>query len=84
MKRIVWYLKIAVLCAALFVLSGGGATGVGAQDEEMVIETGGACETTAGCKQSSSNQCFCESNHGNCNGCYVPNGGTGCGTCDKN
>lgn len=83
MTRLLWFLKAAVLCSALFVLSGGIATGVVAQgDEGMGIETG-VCQTSATCKQSSNNLCFCEAKNGDCAGCYVANGGTGCGSCSK-
>jgi hypothetical protein len=83
MKKFLWYLKVAVLCAAMFVLSGGYASGVIAQDEGIGIE-GGICFAQAqACSQSTSNQCFCpdgEYTRG-CTGCFIPNGGSGCGTC---
>ena len=82
MTRLLWFLKVAVLCTALFVLSGGIGSSVVAQGEGIEIEAG-LCETSATCKQSSNNLCFCESTNGNCTGCYLPNGGTGCGTCTK-
>lgn len=84
MKRLLWFLKVTVLSTSLFVLAGGFANGVVAQDEGMVIEEGaGVCKTTASCKQSNNNLCFCEAVNGECSGCYVPNGGTGCGSCAK-
>jgi hypothetical protein len=81
MKRFFWYLKAGFLCAALVVLLG--TSGVTAQDEGMGIEEGGECKTTASCGSTSQGQCFCSSTNGDCTGCFVPNGGTGCGKCSK-
>lgn len=82
MKKSLWYLKVAVLCAALFVLSGGYASGVTAQDEGIGIE-GDVCYSAYPCSQSTSNQCFCPDGNltRGCTGCFIPNGGSGCGTC---
>jgi hypothetical protein len=82
MKKLLWYSKVAVLCVAMFVLSGGYASGVTAQDEGMVVE-GGVCYSGATCSQSTSNQCFCADSQltRGCTGCFIPNGGSGCGTC---
>jgi hypothetical protein len=82
MTRLLWFFKAAVLCTALFVLSGGIGSSVVAQDGGLEIESG-VCQTSATCKQSSNNLCFCEAKNGDCAGCYVPNGGTGCGSCSK-
>jgi hypothetical protein len=82
MKRLFWFLKATVLCTALLVVPGGFAIGVVAQDEGIVIEAG-VCQTSATCKQSSNSLCFCEAKNGDCGGCYVPNGGTNCGTCAR-
>lgn len=81
MKKLLWHSKVAVLCAAMFVLSGY-ASGVTAQDEGMVVE-GGVCYSGATCSQSTSNQCFCADSQltRGCTGCFIPNGGSGCGTC---
>jgi hypothetical protein len=81
MKRFSWYLKAGFLCAALLVLFG--TTGVTAQDEGMGIEGGFCLATAAACSTSSSAQCFCPDNDytRGCTGCFIPNGGTGCGTC---
>lgn len=77
MKRFFWFLKAGFLCAALLVLFG--AFSVTAQEEGMGIEGGGECVGGA-CERSSTNQCFCIGSM-SCTGCYIPNGGTGCGTC---
>ena len=81
MKRFFWYLKAGFLCAALVVLLG--TSGVTAQDEGMGIEEGGECKTTSTCSSTSQGQCFCSSTNGDCTGCFVANGGTGCGKCSK-
>ena len=83
MKKLLWYSKVAVLCAAMFVLSGGYASGVNAQDEGMVVEGGFCLGQATACSQSTSNQCFCADSEytRGCTGCFIPNGGSGCGSC---
>lgn len=83
MKRLVWYSKVAVLCAALFVLFGGYTSGVVAQDEGFGIEGGICLAQAAACHQSTSNQCFCPEDQytSGCKGCFIANGTSGCGTC---
>lgn len=83
MKRFFWYLKAGFLCAALLVLFG--TSGVTAQDEGIVIEGSGCIEHVFNCSQSSSLQCFCADGPytGGCNGCYISNGGSGCGRCSS-
>jgi hypothetical protein len=80
MKRLWWYLKAGFLCASLFVLLGGYAPRVGAQDPLGEFGSGGAVCMTAQCEQSTTNQCFCTVRL-NCSGCYIPNGESPCGTC---
>jgi hypothetical protein len=82
MKRTLWYLKVAVLVMALFMVNGGYVSR--AQDDGFLIEDGGgggeaACSTSTACSKSSTNECFCTKK--GCSGCYVPNGGTPCGLC---
>ena len=82
MKRFFWYLKAGFLCVALLVLFS--TSGVTAQDEGMGIEgDGGTCKNTASCSSTTQGQCFCSSTNGDCTGCFVANGGTGCGKCTK-
>jgi hypothetical protein len=83
MKQLLWYLKVAVLCAAMFVLCGGYASGVVAQNEGFEIEGGLCLGQATGCDQSTSNQCFCPDTDytRGCKGCFIPNGSGGCGSC---
>jgi hypothetical protein len=78
MKSFFWYVKVGFLCAALLVLFG--TSGVTAQDEGIGIEGGSGCNWQQACERSSTNQCFCTGAM-SCTGCFIPNGGTGCGTC---
>jgi hypothetical protein len=81
MKRLLWCLKIGILCAALLSLSPGYRSRVIAQDEGMGIEGGGAmCNDP--CTRSSTNQCFCVGG-ALCHGCFIANGTGGCGTCSQ-
>lgn len=81
MKRFFWYLKAGFLCAVLVVLFS--TSGVTAQDEGMAIEGGDGCKTSAACASTTQGQCFCSGTNGDCTGCFVANGGTGCGKCTK-
>lgn len=79
MKRLLWCLKIGILCGALLSLSPGYRSRVIAQDDGIGIEGGGdTCYDP--CTRSSTNQCFCV-NHPRCHGCFIANGTSGCGTC---
>lgn len=82
MKSLRWSFKAGIFVAALIVLSSANTSGLRAQDEGVAVEGGGVC-LTASCEQSSTNQCFCVK-AGNCSGCYIPNGQSGCGRCTVN
>jgi hypothetical protein len=81
MKRLLWYFKAGFLCMALFVIFGGYASSVVAQDPLDPIGAGAFKCIAGACAQSTTNTCFCEKKNGSCTGCFVNNGGTGCGTC---
>ena len=86
MKRLLWALKAGFLCSALFVLLGGYTSRVVAQDPLFELDGGGGggkC-IAAACAQGNNNTCVCDKRNGTtCTGCFVDNGGTGCGKCTE-
>ena len=50
MTRLLWFLKAAGLCTALFVLSGGIATGVVVQGDGGIEIQASVCQTSATCR----------------------------------
>lgn len=78
MKRIWWVAKIAVLVAASYCIF----TPDGSHMLRNVRAEG--CDTSATCARNSDNNCYCPVvtiGGKGCEGCFVPNGSSGCGTC---
>ena len=80
MKRVWWVVRIAVLVAASYCIFAPG----GSYTLRNVQAVG--CDTADNCARNSSNNCYCPNvslDGTGCNGCFVPNGSSGCGTCHR-
>lgn len=81
MKRVWWMARIAVIVAASYCIFAppGAYTLRNARAEE-----GGKCNTNTSCARNSDNNCYCPDvtiGEPGCNGCFIPNGSPGCGSC---
>jgi len=81
MKRVWWMVRIAVIVAASYCIfaPAGAYTLRNARAEE-----GGKCNTNTSCARNSDNNCYCPDvtiGEPGCNGCFIPNGSPGCGSC---
>ena len=73
MKKLWWFSRcLAIATALYFILS----LGTGPLQQQARAEAG--CDTSATCDRSG-DSCSCGKT--GCNGCFVPNGSGGCGTC---
>lgn len=78
MKRVWWVFRIAALVAASYCIFTPG----GSHTLQNVRADG--CDTSNSCARNSSSNCYCpvQTIGGKgCEGCYVPNNSSGCGTC---
>ena len=81
MKKVWWIVRIAVIVTASYcIFAPSGAymfRSVSAQDAAK-------CDTSINCGRNDDNNCYCSSvtiGGPGCNGCFVPNGSSGCGSC---
>lgn len=81
MNKVWWIVRIAVIVTASYcIFAPGGAYGL----SNVQAEEGGKCDTNTTCARNASNACYCPSvtvGGPGCNGCFVPNGSDGCGSC---
>jgi hypothetical protein len=82
MRKLWWIVRLAVIVAASYCIFAPGGAYVlpNARAEE------GGCNTSTNCARNSSNACYCPDvviGGPGCNGCFVPNGNTGCGSCSS-
>ena len=80
MKRMWCLVRIAVIVAASYSIfaPSGSLRNVQADNE--------GCNTSTTCARNSSNNCYCPDvvvGGPGCNGCFVPNGSSGCGSCSS-
>ena len=76
MKRVWWVARIAALVAASYCIFIPGGANVRADE--------GSCDTSANCARNSNSNCYCpnvNTDGTGCQGCFVPNNSTGCGSC---
>lgn len=75
MKRMFWVKLTFILVGLIFVYG----------YDQQNVTADEACDTSTTCGRSSSgNECYCTlSSNGSCNGCFIPSGQTGCGSCHK-
>jgi hypothetical protein len=80
MRRAWWIIRIAVIIAAAYCVLAPSESGT--LQNAQAQKTG--CDTRTNCARNSSDSCYCPvvviGGQG-CNGCFVPNGSTSCGSC---
>jgi hypothetical protein len=82
MKRVWWIVRIAVILAASYCIIAPG----GAYTLHKVRADSEGCNTSTTCARNSQNNCYCPDvvvGGPGCNGCFVPNGSSGCGSCSS-
>lgn len=82
MKRVWWVVRIAVIVAASYCIFAPG----GAYTLHNVQADSEGCNTSTNCARNSQNNCYCPDvvvGGPGCNGCFVPNGSSGCGSCSS-
>ena len=82
MKRVWWMVKIAVIVAASYCIFA--PPGAYTLRNVRAEEEGGKCNTNTSCARNSDNACYCPDvtiGEPGCNGCFIPNGSPGCGSC---
>lgn len=80
MKRVWWVARVAVLAAASYCIFAPG----GPYTLRNVRAAG--CDTSYKCARNSDNNCYCPIvtiGGPGCNGCFVPNNSTSCGSCSE-
>ena len=78
MRKVWWTVRIAVIVTASYCIFAPG------ESFRSVRAEGGKCDTSTACARNSDNACYCPVvtiGEPGCNGCYIPNGSTGCGSC---
>ena len=82
MKKLWWVVRIAVIVAASYcIFAPSGAFTFRSVEAQ---EDAAKCDTSRPCARNSENNCYCTDvviGGPGCNGCYVPNGSSTCGTC---
>ena len=82
MRKVWWIIRIAVIVTASYCIfaPSGTYTFRSAQAQEDAAK----CDTSINCGRNSENNCYCSSVSipgPGCNGCFVPSGSSGCGSC---
>lgn len=82
MRRAWWIIRIAVILAASYCIFA--PAGTYPLDNVRAEENG--CNTNTVCVRNTQNNCYCPDvvvGGPGCNGCFVPNGSSGCGSCSS-
>lgn len=81
MKRVWWVAKIAVLVAASYCIF---APGESYTLRNARAQEAFSCDTSASCSRNADSACYCPNvtiGGKGCEGCFVPNNNSGCGSC---
>ncbi len=78
MKKLWWFSRILAITTGLYFVL---ALGSGSVQQPAKAEEAGC--NPSNCSSSHPAGGGCECNNPGCNGCFIPNGGSGCGTCAK-
>jgi hypothetical protein len=82
MKKVWWAVRIAVIVTASYCIFA--PSGVFTFRSVQAQEDAAKCDTSINCARNSEQNCYCSSvviGGPGCNGCFVPNGSTNCGSC---